>query len=80
MLGCFRHVQLFVTLWTVVCQFPLSMGFSRQASWSGLPGPPLGDSPARGMEPTSPALTGHFFTTSTTWKAKLVFCLFSKMF
>ena len=39
----FRHVQLFVTPWTVVCQAPLPMGFSRQEYWSGLPCPPQGD-------------------------------------
>ena len=37
----FSHVRLFVTLWTVACQAPLSMGFSRQDYWSGLPCPPL---------------------------------------
>ena len=36
------HVQLFVTPWTVVCQAPLSMEFSRQEYWSGLPFPSLG--------------------------------------
>ena len=39
MLSCFSHVQLFVILWTVACQGPLSMGFSRQEYWSGLPCP-----------------------------------------
>ena len=34
MLSCFSHVQLFVTLWTVAQQAPLSMGFSRQEYWS----------------------------------------------
>ena len=60
-----------VNLWTVVCQDPLSMGFSRQEYWSGLPSPPLGDSPNPGIKPSShksPALAGGFFTTSTTWK------------
>ena len=33
----FSHVQLFVTPWTVACQIPLSMGFSREEYWSGLP-------------------------------------------
>ena len=37
MLSRFSHVQLFVTLWTVTCQAPLSMGFSRRDHWSGLP-------------------------------------------
>ena len=69
-LSCFSRVQLFVTLWTVACQAPLSMGFSRQEYWSGLSCPPLGDRPDPGIEPvfTSPAL-GGFFTTSATWEA-----------
>ena len=57
----------FETPWTVARQVPLSMGLSRQESWSGLPFPPLGDLPDPGMEPTSPAssaLAGGFFTTA----------------
>ena len=50
------HVQLFVTLWTIGHQAPLSMGFSRQEYWSGLPFPPPGDLPNPGIEPGSPAL------------------------
>ena len=42
--------------WTVAYQAPLSMGFSRQASWSGLPFPSPEDLPDPGMEPGSPAL------------------------
>ena len=49
-------VRLFVTPWTVAHQAPLSMGFSRQEYWSGLPCPPLGNLPDPGIEPTSPAL------------------------
>ena len=63
MLSCLSCVQLFVTLWIVAHQASLSMRFSRQEHWSGLPCPPLG------MEPTylmSPALAGGFFTTSAT--------------
>ena len=58
--------------WTVAFLAPLSMGFSRQAYWRGLPCPPPGDLPDWGMEPASlmpPALVGTFFTTSTTWEA-----------
>ena len=44
-LSCFSSVQLFATPWMVTCQAPLSMGFSRQESWSGLPCPPPGDLP-----------------------------------
>ena len=64
----FSHVWLFVTLWMVALQTPLSMGFSRQAYWSGLLCPPLGDLPDRDQT-LSPALAGGFFTTSTTWEA-----------
>ena len=46
-------VQLFVTPWPVALQAPLSMGFSRQESWSGLPFPPPGDLPDPGTEPVS---------------------------
>ena len=45
----------FVTLWTVARQASLSMGFSRQEYWSGLPFPSPGDLPNPGIEPTSPA-------------------------
>ena len=44
------------TPWTVARQAPLSMGFSRQESWSGLPFPSPGDLPDPGIEPRSPAL------------------------
>ena len=50
------HVQLFATPWTAALQAPLSMGFSRQEYWSGLPCPPLGDLPSPGIVPRSPAL------------------------
>ena len=53
MLSHFSHVQLSGTLWTVACQAPLSMGWSKQEYWSGLPYPPLGDLPNPGIEPAS---------------------------
>ena len=59
------------TPWTVTRQAPLSMGFSRQEYWSGLPFPPPGDLPNPGikpMTPVSPALAGRFFTTSAAWE------------
>ena len=68
MLSCFSRVQLFVTLWTVACQAPLSMRFSRQEYWSWLPCPSPGDLPDPGIEPVSPALAGEFCTTITTWE------------
>ena len=58
-LSVFSLAQLFATPWTIVCQAPLSLGFSRQEYWSGLPCPPPGDLPNTGIElifPTSPAL------------------------
>ena len=67
MLNYFSCVQLFVTLWTLMHQAPLSMGFSRQEYWSGLPYPPPGDLPNPRIKPMSlmsPALAGGFFTTS----------------
>ena len=45
-----------VTLWTVACQAPLSMEFSRQKYWSGFPFPSPGDLPNTGVEPGSPVL------------------------
>ena len=62
--------QTLSTPWTVALQTPLSMGFSRQEYWSELPCPPPGDLPKPGIEPTSPALAGGFFTTSATWEAQ----------
>ena len=50
------RVQLFETPWTVAPQAPLSMGFSRQEYWSGLPFPSPGDLPDPGIEPRSPTL------------------------
>ena len=54
-------VQLFVTPWTVAHQAPLSMEFSRQEYWSGLPFPPPGDLPDPGIEPRSPTLQADSF-------------------
>ena len=51
-------IQLFATPWTVAHQAPLSMDFSRQEYWSGLPFPSLEDLPIPGIEPISPALAG----------------------
>ena len=50
------RVWLFATPWTVAYQAPMSMGFSRQEYWSGLPFPSPGDLPNPGIEPRSPAL------------------------
>ena len=78
--SCFSRVWLFAAPWTVAHQATLSMGFSRQKYYSGLPHPPSGDLPDPGIEPTSLtslALAGGFFTTSTTWeapKSNIAFC------
>ena len=71
LLSCVRP---FATPWTVAHRAPLSMGFLRQESWSGLPFPPPGDLTNPGNKPLSllyPALAGRFFTSSTTWKAQI---------
>ena len=62
-LSCFSCVQLFQTLWAIAHQAPLSMGFTRQGCWNGLPFPCLGDLPDLGKEPMFPAMAGGFFTT-----------------
>ena len=74
LLSCFSCVQHFGTLWTVAHQAPLSMGFSRQEYWSGLPRPPPGDFPDPGIDPSSlmsSASAGGLFTTSTAWETLL---------
>ena len=71
MLSRFSGVQPFMRLWTVACQAALSIGFSRQEYWSGLPCPPPGDLPEPGIKPASlvsPALAGRFFTTEPPGK------------
>ena len=55
-LSNFSRVRLFAILWSIARQAPLSMEFSRQEHWSGLPCPPLGDLPDPGVEPGSPGL------------------------
>ena len=73
-LSHFSCVRLFATLWTLARRAPLSMGFSRQEYWSGLPCPPPGALPNAGIElasPASPALVGWFFTTGATWEAPI---------
>ena len=68
----FRCVQLSVTLWTITHQAPLSMEFSREEYWSGLPCPPPADLPHPGIEPMSLmslASASGIFTTSATREA-----------
>ena len=67
-LSRFSRVRPNATLWTVAHQAPLSLGFSRQEYWSGLPFPSWGDLPNPGIElvsPASPALTGFFYQWAT---------------
>ena len=62
---------LTVSPWTVACQTPLSVGFSRQEYWSGLPYPSPGDLPDPGIKPVSPAaleLAGRLFTAEPPGK------------
>ena len=56
------RVQLFVTPWAAAYQAPLSMEFSRQEFWSGLPVPSSGDLPHPGINPGSPTLQAEVFT------------------
>ena len=68
-LWCVSHsvVPNSATPWTAAHQAPLSMGFSRQECWSGLPFPPPGNLPDPGTKPASPvspASAGRFFTTA----------------
>ena len=57
------RVQLSATLWTAACQASLSMGFSRQGYWSGLPFNSAGDLPIPGIEPRSPELQADSLPT-----------------
>ena len=68
-MGMLSCVQFFATLWTIVHQASLSMGFSRQEYWSGFPCLPPGNLLNPGIEPASlmsPELAGRFFTTWET--------------
>ena len=60
-----------VTRWTVALQAPLSMGFSRQEYWSGLPFPSPGNLPDPRIKLGSPALQADFVSTELPWKSFL---------
>ena len=62
------RVQLFATPWTVAYEASLSMGFSRQEYWSGLPFPSPGDLPDPGIEPGSPTLEADALTSEPPGK------------
>ena len=74
MLNCFSHVRLFATLWTAAREAPLSMGFSRQEYWSGLPFPFLspGDLSNPGIKPRSPALQADALTSEPPGKPHIL--------
>ena len=79
MLSHFSHVWLFETLWTVACQAPLFMGFSRQEYWCGLPCPPPGELPYPGIKLTSPAspkLQVNYLPTELPGKPKYI-CIYT---
>ena len=71
-----RHIQLFVTPWIVAHQAPLSMEFSRQEYWTGLPFPTPGGLQTQGWHHanllTSPVLAGKFFTTMPPEKPSVI--------
>ena len=73
-LSCFSPVEFFVTLWTVACQNPLSMGTLQARTLEWVDTALLqGICPTQGSNPSllmSSALLGRFFTTSATWKAQ----------
>ena len=74
--------HLFATPWTVVLQALLSLGFSRQEYWSGLPFPAPGDLPNPGTEPVSPvspALAGQVFTTEPPGKPLHIYSFTNKI-
>ena len=62
------RIRLFATPWTVAYQAPLSMEFSRQEYWSGLPYPSPGDLPDPGIKPMSPALQADAIPSEPPWK------------
>ena len=70
-LSHFSHIQLFATLWTVALQAPLSMRFSRQEYWNGLPFPSPGDLPDPGIKPRSPTLEADALTSEPPGKTLL---------
>ena len=74
------RARLFATPWTAAHQAPLSIGFSRQEYWSGLPCPPPGDLPDPGIKLTSPAWVGGFFITEPPGKPFLMIDLLNEDF
>ena len=74
------RVRLFATPWTIAYQAPLSVGFSRQEYWSGLPFPSPGDLPYPGIKPRSPALWADALSSKPPGKPILTWLMFSCWF
>ena len=72
----FSRVRLFVMPWTIARQAPLSIGFSRQEYWSGLPFPSPGDLPDPGIEPRSPVLWADTLLSKPPGKSLYSFLYF----
>ena len=66
------HVRLFVTAWTAAHQAPLSMEFSRQEYWSGLPCPAPGDLSNPGFKSRSLALQANSLPSEPPGKPKII--------
>ena len=75
--GCLvaKSCQTPVTPWTVASQTPLSVGFSRQEYWSGLPFSSTGDPPDPGIEPRSPALQADSLPPELPGKGNPIKCI-----
>ena len=71
------RVRLFATPWTMAYHAPLSMGFSRQEYWSGLPFPSPKDTPNPGIEPGSPALQADTLLSKPPEKSQFLYDSFS---
>ena len=69
------HVKPFVTMWTIAHQAHLSMTFSKEEYWNGLPFPSPGDLPHPGIEPGSPALQADSLSTEPPGKPPFIECL-----
>ena len=82
--GFRQSCMTLATPWTVACQVPLSVRFSRQEYWRGLPFPPPGDLPNPGIEPWSPALQVDSLPTEPPgkpfWCSRLLYMLLSVYF
>ena len=71
---CVSHVQLFETPWTIAHLVPLSVGFSRQEYWSGLPFPSPGNLTDPAIKPGSPALQ------TDSWPSELLSSVYYTLF